>query len=334
MLPNSRSFLALPFSLSIVGILFALWNIWGDASVLCITEGCSLFQGFSIGGVSLWWIGLVGFSFLLFPAVLGSASVGMFMAGAGLLLDIGLLLIMLFTAPCFNCMIIALILALTYLSFRYAANEGRRRPRGFSWLLGLWGLLLLLNLGGMAQGLSSLWAVDQPAEGQADVHVYFSPSCPACRELVRSMPEKQSAAWYPVAENDADLLIIADLAARRDKGVPFKKAFEEALAAAPELVRPGDVLRLSVLRLQISLWRNRAHVLEAGSPRLPFVEYWGVPAQLTSQNSSAAPAASTPSSPAPAYTFDPLGRSSTDLPFLGVSNFCEDNKPCDPPAPR
>ena len=45
-------FLALPFLLSLAGMLFCCWNLWGAPEALCVTEGCRLFQNVAVAGVS------------------------------------------------------------------------------------------------------------------------------------------------------------------------------------------------------------------------------------------------------------------------------------------
>jgi hypothetical protein len=71
-----------------------------------------------------------------------------------------------------------------------------------------------------------------------------------------------------------------------------------------------------MLLLQFRLWKNRAHVLAAGSDRLPFVEFKGLPSFLNGEKKSVPP---TPergaNSPAEVPGID-----------LGVAGFCGGEK--------
>lgn len=351
MASQERRFLPLPFFLALVGILFSLWNLMGDASALCVTEGCSLFRDFSLAGVSMWWLGVAGFSVLLLAAIPGFSGAGMALAGLGLALDCLLLAIMLATAPCFSCLIVGLLLALVFVSFRWTVRQEqhRRGPASLSPLLAVWTLLFVVDAGCIVRDAVGPWmltvtpaqSVQTTQAGPVEepqavaVQIYFSPSCSACLTLVRAYDAGRSgaAAWYPVAENARDLLIIDDMRRRMDEGAPLGKAVEAALAAAPEKASSAALVRPGMLWLQFRLWRNSAHVLNAGSPRLPFVEFHGLPAGLTAPSASApAGPSSSPSgssvSSAP-YVSSPA---SGAMPFLDVAGFCDGgDEPCAAP---
>lgn len=340
---SQQRFLSWPFFLALAGILFSLWNVLGNASALCVTEGCSLFTNYTLAGVSLWWVGVAGFGLLLLLAIPGLAGLGAVCAGLGVALDCLLLLIMLFTAPCFNCLIVGLLLVLTFVAYRAAARrEQRRHDAAFlSPLLAVWVLLFVVDAGCLIHGSLGSWALAEPADGaEPSVRVYFSPSCVACVSLVRAYDADRSgaAAWYPVAENDHDLLIIADMRRRLggegtegvgDGAVSLAAALDAALADVPARFSSLTLVQPDYLWLRFRLWRNAAHVLDAGSGRLPFVEFHGVPAILT------APPAATPSasSPAPSGGTAPLSAmpapATPSLPFLDVTGFCNGgDEPC------
>ncbi len=351
-------FLFGPFAIAFFGLLFALWNLLGDTSALCVTEGCSLFQDFTIAGYSLWWVGVIGFSVLLFPALLGFAKLGEVLAGLGVVADIFLLAIMLITAPCFNCLIIGLMLALAYVSFRHAATD-RRTKRPFPILIGIWVVFFVVNAGGIVRESTTPWAIRAPSVEQggkqnAPVHIYFSPSCSACRELVNGIAsqERQSgqqaeAVWYPVAEDDKDIFVIIRMYQKVQEGKDLDVAMAEAREAfANKDVTFADRLTLlspSNLLAQLRLWQNMAHVLAAGSSRLPFVEYRGIPSGLLGSANSSAPASRGPvASPAgpvsgPMSVTSPAGipagpgtNLGNPLPFLGVDGVCGDPQiPCE-----
>lgn len=76
-------------------------------------------------------------------------------------------------------------------------------------------------------------------------------------------------------------------------GASLAAALDASLAAAPVRTAPSAQLSPGALLLQFRLWRNAARVLDAGSDRLPFVEFHGAPAVLQTPP----PAAETASSP-------------------------------------
>lgn len=329
---SQQRFLPLPFFLALAGILFSLWNIGGGASALCVTEGCALFKDYTLAGISLWWAGVAGFSLLLLLAIPGLSTAGMVCAGLGVALDCLLLLVMLFTAPCFNCLIIGLLLTLTFIAWRAAARRDQRR-RGdgaVSPLLAVWTLLFVVDAGCLVHGSLGPWPLAGPAGGRAAVRVYFSPSCAACVQLVRAYDETRAgaAAWYPVAENERDLLIIADMKqrlageGREDGGAGLASALDAALAAAPVRASSLALARPGALLLQFRLWRNAAHVLDAGSDRLPFVEFHGAPAALQAPPPAASTEAASSVSPS----------ATPSLPFLDVTGFCGGGEPCPDPS--
>ncbi|MDR2727426.1 MAG: hypothetical protein LBC10_05495 [Deltaproteobacteria bacterium] len=287
---ESHSFLPAPFGLALCGLIFCAWNVWNADSVPCISAGCALFRNFTLVGISLWWPGIFGFAVLALCALSGRLRLGKFCAALGLILDCLLLILMLGTSPCLTCLFAALLLALAYLCFLLAAHTRQRTFTGlrFSILLAVWACLFVANLGGLARENAGPWAMQTPANAQAPVaRAYFSPSCPACRQLVRELPPDQAAklAWYPVAEKGHDLRVIAAMLERLRQG----DAMDQALSAALEAPLTGQwTLLPDMLLLQLRLWRNQTHVIESGNT-LPLLEFPGVPAFLLQPRSAAAP---------------------------------------------
>ena len=119
-----------------------------------MTAGCSLYQDFTVGGVSLWWLGTGTFALLALLALLGAAAAGRLLAGLALLGDICLLLLMALTAPCVSCLVVAVFFVLSYLGFRQAEPaqaRGRDSHGRRSVLLWIWVLLFTVNVGAVAR---------------------------------------------------------------------------------------------------------------------------------------------------------------------------------------
>ena len=323
MLKSARPFPLAAAAASLAGLLFCLWVFFTGGRALCLTDGCTLFQDFRLAGISLWQAGTALFSVLLVLSLFRLSGAAHLLAALALAADAVLLCVMLFTAPCVNCLIVGSLIAVTFLAFRSAALPVRRER---SSLAVLWLVLLIINLGGVLRDLADPWT-PLPAQEEASVQVYFSPSCPACRTLLSRADALSDAAWYPVPEDTRDIWVIAAMAERLEKGMSLEQAATEARQSVPEgEAFEGDssfrlgLLRPGMLLLQFRLWRNHAHVLAAGSDRLPFVEFRGLPAFL-------AEPAPEPEKSAP-DTSDEL---SPEIPGLNVAGFCdgESEEPCE-----
>ncbi len=328
MLKSARPFPSAAAAASLAGLLFCLWVFFTGGRALCLTDGCTLFQDFRLAGISLWQAGIALFSALLALALLRLCRAAHVLAALALAADAVLLCVMLFTAPCVNCLIVGTLIAVTFLAFR-AASMPVRRER--SSLAVLWFVLLVVDLGGVARDLADPWT-PLPAQEASSVEVYFSPSCPACRTLLSRADELENAAWYPVPEDTRDIWIIAGMTERLERGLPLVQAVSEARQSVPEgEAFEGDasfrlgLLRPGMLLLQFRLWRNHAHVLAAGSDRLPFVEFRGLPAFLAEPGPVPAQESHAGASASDAIL--------TDIPGLGVAGFCdgESETPCEEP---
>ena len=78
-----------------------------------------------------------------------------------------------------------------------------------------------------------------------------------------------------------------------------------------------SLLKPDMLLLQLRLWKNRAHVLSAGSDRLPLVEFRGLPAFL--READRVP-------PSPSTDTTPSGHAEVPGIDLGVAGFCGGEK--------
>ncbi|MBO4316724.1 MAG: hypothetical protein J5855_00380 [Mailhella sp.] len=304
-----KTVLVKPCMAAFAGMLFSLWNIFGDTSALCVTEGCSLFTDFKIGAFSLWWLGVAGFALLIASAVLGLGKTGRFLAACGVLADSFLLLVMVFAAPCANCLIAGALLALAY--YFYLRDPAEKGRSGMSPVLCLWLALFVVNAGAAASESLGPWALkvngDGLASADAGVQIYFSPSCPACKKLVSAQGKAEGIAWYPVAENADDIWRVLDMKRKIEAG----EGLYLALLSASSLDTGGrgirDMLDPESLLMQFRLWRNSAHVLKGGSKRLPFVEFRGAPASMLPDGRQ-------------------KGSAATDL---TIGGFCSGEEPCE-----
>ncbi len=337
---RSRGPLPVPFLLALAGMAFAFWNAWGAPEDLCFSAGCKLYGTFAVNGVSLWWGGAAAFALLAGLALAGRAALGRLVAGLGLALDCVLLGVMIMTLPCLACMAAALLLALCYAAFRHAACAPRRGMgqgaprRSVSVLLAVWIGCFVMLAGVTAHSFMSPWAMRSPTGGLeedtgggAAAHVFFSPSCSACRRLVTEMPtaEAERVAWYPVAEDEQDLAVILALKRRLAMG---DESVGEALTASLEAppLSFWDALSPETSLMRFRLWRNQARVIEAGRGRLPFVAFEGLPEALV--RPQAETTRRVPRGPASAYG-RPGQEEDAALPIdFGDAGSCGGTAPC------
>lgn len=320
---ESYSFLPIPFGIALCGLAFCAWNLWSADTVPCLSSGCTLFQDFTIAGLSLWWLGLAGFAALFACALAGRLSLGRICAAVGVFLDCVLLALMLTASPCLPCLGAGLLLAATYVFFVQAAMQRQRSFSGwrFSPLLALWGCLFIANFGGFAHDATSPWVLKAASSGDTAIRAFFSPSCPACRQLVRELPPAQAdkVNWLPVAEQEHDLRVIGAMLPRLRNG----ESLADALPAALENPLAGKwvLLQPEILMLQLRLWRNHAHVMRNGGT-LPLLEFSGLPTFMLSPRGGSAQRPAALSGTGRGSL--PSGGQSHELPVdLGIAGGCE-----------
>ena len=330
----ARNFPAVPALSSLAGLLFCLWVLLSGGKELCLTDGCALFQDFSLAGISLWAAGTAFFAALLLLCVLRATRIAKFFCAAALIADAVLMAIMAFTAPCVNCLVAGLLIALSFVLLRRTTRTHGNSGR--SPLLLIWGLLFIVSAGGVARDLTSLWT-PLPHNPQASMQVFFSPSCRACQTLTAQAGNIPDANWFPVAEDTRDIWIIRAMTRRIEQGQSLQDAVLNAAADVPGLADAPDImavpgyrfglLRPDILLLQFRLWKNLAHVLAAGSDRLPFVEFRGLPAFFR-EDAPARPGY--PGSPsAPAHASTSAAHDERALPLFsdfGIAGFCHGDK--------
>jgi hypothetical protein len=265
-----------PLCLALLATAFCVWSALGNEVSICVTAGCSLYQDSTVAGIPLWWLGTGAFAVLAGLALLGLAAAGRTLAGIFLLGDIFLLALMALTAPCVSCLAVAVFFALLYLGFRQAAAARSRSPRpGRSALLLLWLALFVVNVGAVARTLAQVWPITENGE-EATVRMFFSPSCPSCREGIRILSGHVDVAFYPVAENEADVY----KAARMEELLQQGQSMAQALEGAQQAQQPVGLAawRPDHLWLRFRLLRNKAHIFLSGGQAVPFFEYHGLPA--------------------------------------------------------
>ncbi len=234
---------------SLLGAIFCLAAAGGN-HVLCATQGCRIYAGYGIFGISFYYLGAAGFLLILLltllhprPLTRTLISLGLFTA---LVLDTLFLGYQSLFWPCTSCLLVAFLFGLIVLAgYFYYPLTGRP----FFLALGtLWAaLFIFLGIAATKEVLLRPWPLFGPAD--APIQVYFSPDCPACRQTVRQLLDNPGVAgkvaYYPVAKNEQDLRQLARYldgprSERRPGGlsVPFHRQ-QRRTRPPPRLAQPA-----------------------------------------------------------------------------------------------
>ncbi len=271
--------------LAVLAAAFCAWSAAGNEVNLCVTAGCTLFQDATLAGISFWWFGVAAFAALALLALLGTARLGTAFAALTLLADTGLLLLMAVTAPCISCLLVAILFALLYSGFRQALYSKRAVKTGVtqgrSLLLIVWGLVFVINAWAALRTQVGVWAVTDNAQ-EATVRMFFSPSCPSCKEGISLLSGHVDVAFFPVAESDLDVYKTAHMQRLLGQGA----SMIEALGQAQSVEKPSILETFSpdMLLLRLHMLCNKAHVFLSDSQRIPFFESQGLPPMLPNKD--------------------------------------------------
>lgn len=266
----------LPLCLSLLGMAFSLWNIKDSAAETC-SLGCSTFADFSLAGFSLWWFGFLYFV-LFFLLCLGRRFYFLSVLTAlGLFLDTCLLVIMIFTVPCVQCLMIGSLIAIS--SLFILKHYGYFIQKVLSFLLFTWLLCFSAVLASLLVSSFSPWAIssyNNAEQEQSSIKIFFSPSCQHCERLVNVYHNSPDIAWYPIQQNEDDVYRYQIMLEALESGASFSLAYKEA----KKVVEPEGydyILNLSYLKTQFQLWRNASYLARTGKTTIPMVEIHGVP---------------------------------------------------------
>lgn len=299
----------------------------------CPGSGCTLFQDFTVYGISLWWAGVAYFVFMAILCLKKVHGFAMFAATAALIADAALIVVMLFTAACVACLGVAAIMGLLFLALRRHVTARVMPAPGPSLVFLAWAGLFIAAASSAATELMEPWDIAHgtPAEATHERRVYFAPSCPACRDAVTVFAG--SATFIPVAEKASDYAAIRAMHEEIKKG----KTMVEALRASD--AAKDEPFSLETVSFRLRLLRNKAEVLKLGFDKLPLIMINGMPQNLRPQNVSGA-VSGTVHGPASGPMSGPMsgpasGMGSSALPpELSAMDSCGGNtpEPCDPPV--
>ncbi|NDY57592.1 hypothetical protein G3N56_12705 [Desulfovibrio sulfodismutans] len=252
--------------MALAGVVLCVAQALGYAEILCVTEGCALHENTTVFGLSLWWWGAAAFAGLGVLALMGRAGLA---SRAGLLClaaDIGLLALMALTAPCLTCLVAGALFLAFYLCATPREGVFRRLPLA---IILAWALAFSPNLFAVGKEAMQPWPLVGPQA--AAVRLFFSPTCPACRDAVAVMSrlDKPFLGFFPIAGTEEEVRMVA----RTVNGLEAGLSLPEALARSGdgEPVEVGLLLRFRLLKNKVAYLGGRPdgvpHLQINGWPR-------------------------------------------------------------------
>lgn len=320
---NAAGKIAVTF-FSLLGAVFCYLNATG-AKLFCVTQGCRIYSGYGLFGISFYVYGLAGFLLILLLGLLHPRARTSFWLPAvlalALVLDILFLFYQYFFWPCVSCLVAGALIVLSALS---ALLLLRVRGRTLLWILVVaWSILgSYVGLAAVKEAAFTPWAI--AGDPEAPVKVFFSPVCPACREAVTRILEDPAlaaqTAFFPVAKNSEDEARIAAFLQKNEKEPSLAGLFDEAPAAPP--LTSAQKWRLQVNKMALS---------RMGVSSVPLVIAPFLPQAASPKPGGPAEPIDSPFAPPQASPFAPPG--STPLPSAtpGCSAF-EESPDCETPA--
>lgn len=273
--PLRHKFLPISFGVSVIGLAFSVYNVLSTFwfAEVC-TDHCGVFANFTFMGFSLWWLSTLVFAAILLLSLFGFAYLIRLITAAALFLDVFLFLVMLTTTICIMCMGVGILFAFSYYAVRY---ENRRpiQPYPKTVLLTVWCILFIALAGSGINAGQKAYPLVQAENATANV--FFSPSCPACRQLLLAEYANKNISWYPVEENEKDIWRILYMQERLTAGDTLEQAFLKAEQAKPE-EKAGlfSSFDWDYFVLQYEVWKNSA-IVKRRTSFLPYTEVLGVP---------------------------------------------------------
>ncbi|MEF3697658.1 hypothetical protein [Desulfolutivibrio sp.] len=251
--------------MALAGVVLCVAQALGYAEVLCVTEGCALHENTTVFGLSLWWWGAAAFAGLGLFAVMGWMGLASRAGLLGLAADIGLLALMALTAPCLTCLAAGVLFLAFYLCATPRAVVFGRLSLA---VILAWGLAFSPNLFAVGREAMQPWPLVGPRT--AAVRLFFSPTCPACRDAVTAMSrlDKPFLGFFPIAGTEEEVRMVA----RTMNGLEAGLSLPEALA------RSGDGEPVEVgLGLRFRLLKNKVVYLGGRPDGVPHLQINGWP---------------------------------------------------------
>lgn len=276
MLPRIQSLPVPGLIFSILGLVYSLIMSFGIGDdIFCLTSGCSIVNGFTVLGLSPWWISAAMFLLIAICCFMRLRTFAYSLASAFVLGDCLFLLTMFFIAPCTSCLGVALLIFCTWAVLRRRWNS-LVMPRMImaGTLSFVWFLLFIVNVGFAISELASEYPTLVNKESK--VRIYFSPDCPACLEAVKVFEGK--ASFYAIAKSEFDIRQVSYIEDHLNNGETLASTMLDLqkLNAQKKFEVPSKGIVAEAV-LGFKLMRNRAQLIKAGYQTVPVIMIEGIP---------------------------------------------------------
>jgi hypothetical protein len=249
--------------IAMAGFLFCILSALGITDTFCLTKGCEVYKGYTIAGISLYWIGATVFLLLglmaLWPVSYRLLSI---FTGLALVGNFFFLILQFLLWPCTNCLIVAALIG------GFACRLCFHVKSGLRMLCMVWLVLFSANMLLLAKESVPPWPV--MGNNNAEIHVFFSPTCPACRQVVENFLERPdltpNVAFYPLAKDDDDRQRIKLLLQNLNQGMQPAEAFSAHWQHHPQMDKWHYDWRIT-----LNLWRNQLHLAKKGVTQVPLI---------------------------------------------------------------
>jgi hypothetical protein len=249
--------------IAMAGFLFCILSALGITDTFCLTKGCEVYKGYTLAGISLYWIGASVF-LLLGLMVLWPANYRLLAIFTGLALvgNFFFLILQFLLWPCTNCLIVAALLGGFGCRLSFHVKSGLRM------LCMVWLFLFSANLLLLAKDSVPPWPI--LGKNNAEIQVFFSPTCPACRQVVENFLKHPDSApyvaFYPLAKDDNDRQRIKLLVQNLNQGMQPAEAFADHWQPHARVdTRHYD------WHIVLNLWRNQLHLAGKGVTQVPLI---------------------------------------------------------------
>ncbi|NLC70743.1 MAG: hypothetical protein GX751_05225 [Desulfuromonadaceae bacterium] len=265
---SSRRYVLTAILVSLIGLAFCLANLFG-ADLFCTTEGCALYHGYRIFGLNLYAVGAAGFLataiLLIFSLRHAVGPLLMLVVAGGLLIETALVIYQYLFWVCSSCLVAALLFGLVALLALLAFPALRKGPLFI--LGGLWLLFTVyVSLAVAKETLFQPWAL---FGGQGPVQVYFSPTCPSCREVVVAIldryPDTSRVAFIPVSKGTEDDRRLAAALPLLDRPGGAGGVLRQLFEPLREDIEPAELS----LGDRFRLWSNKVCLASRGFTTIP-----------------------------------------------------------------
>lgn len=241
-----------------IGTLFCVLSASGFTKTLCVTEGCQIYQNYNLFGLSLHIWGAAAFALGLLLLAYRPALYPRFIATC-LWGEILLITYQVIYLPCSECLLVGLIWGLL------AVLQIRERLS-----VKIWSVVFLIALVMLSKDLLHPWALYGP--GDAQVKVYFSPSCKACRTEIEQLlagkdAAREKVAFFPVALHEKDLDRVHSFQSALSRTMNLDLAFQACWTDADQ----NQMNWREWLKLMLGLIKNRLILARMGVHKIPLV---------------------------------------------------------------